>query len=160
MQYMRKRITLSYTYNAQRKGAHYTTDNGRHYINHGELCECIAKDALGYKAHKAGNKLYTEAHDIEDIQASVKSARAALTSARLGDNKQNYIEHFFNTDTAKVYIWAQINGDYIEMFFMSPIEFKTFTILATYWDKHNKRVRFTGSLKQIARCLDIARRAR
>ena len=160
MKYMRRRITLTYTYNARRTGAHYTIDHGKHYINHGELCECIAKDALGYEPYKAGNKLYAQAHDIADLQASVKSPRAALTSARLADNKQDYIEKFFATDTARVYIWTQINGDYIEMFFMNPIEFKTFTFMATYWDKHNKRVRFTGSIKKIAHCLDIVQCAR
>lgn len=160
MQYMRRRIKISYTYNARHAGAHYTIDNGKHYINHGELCECIAKDALGYEPRKADNKLYAQAHDIADLQASVKSPRAALTSTRLADNKQDYIDHFFATDTAKVYIWTQISGDYIEMFFMSPSEFKAFTFIATYWDKHNKRVRFIGSIKKIAHCLDIVQCAR
>lgn len=134
---------LQFEYDGTRKGAKYTLNGGKNWMNHGEYSECLAKSVLGYEAEKDANTAFNMGHDIPEIGASVKSHNCGLTDMKLADNKADFIERFFEmSDPQTTYIWVYDYADMVDIWFMDTEEFKAFTNQFGSWDGYAKKIRF------------------
>lgn len=133
---------LTYTYNADRKGAKYSLD-GEHYMNHGEYAECLAKSVLGFEVHKDANTRFDKGEDIPELNASVKSWNCGLTDMKLGDTYEEFIAKFWEmSNNETTYIWVYDYADMVDLWFMSYAEFQRFVAQFGSWDSHCKKIRF------------------
>lgn len=108
-----------------RHGAPYTID-GKHYFNHGDMVEIVVKSCLGYEARKDGNARFDEASDIMEMRASVKSARATLTSAQIGNDFNSITEAYFSRVHSTTWIYAIVDNGICDMYMMNAQEFRAF----------------------------------
>lgn len=118
-------ITVSYQFDADRKGAKYTFD-GTHYMNAGEWKEAIAKAVLGYIARKDGNTAYNEGSDIPELNASVKSSKASLTNMVLADTFEESVEVYFQNVHSDLFIWVEVVDENAVLYMMNADEFREF----------------------------------
>lgn len=143
-----KKITftknLSYIFNAERKGAKYSINGGQTWMNHGDFCECLAKSVLGYEPKKDANTRNDKGHDIPELNASVKSWNCGLSDRKdLGADRKNYFNNFFATELPNTqYIWVYEYGEFVDLWFMTSDEFKTFVQECGMWDEYCKKIRF------------------
>ena len=77
---MTREINLSYAYDAARKGAKYSINGGKSWLNGGEFAEAAAKAVHGLDAAKDANTRFNEGSDVPEFHASVKSSKASLTA--------------------------------------------------------------------------------
>lgn len=131
------RKNLLYIFEPERKGAKYSIDGGEHFMNHGELCEVLAKSVLGYEPKKDANTRHDKGHDIPELNASVKSHKCGLTDRkdlRTGD-KWEYFNEFFATEKPNtIYIWVYEYGDFVNLWYMNRNEFREFVLNCAKWD--------------------------
>lgn len=144
MKKMTYEINLSYSFEAGRKGSKYSIDGGQHYMNHGEFCEVLAKSVLGFEPKKDANTRNDKGHDIEELNASVKSWNCGLSDRKdLGNDKETFLSNFFATELPNTtYIWVYEYGEFVDLWFMNENEFKDFTSFCSTWDNHCQKVRF------------------
>lgn len=142
---------LTYTFDGTRKGAKYTL-NGTTWMNHGEYAECLAKSVLGYKAEKDANTRFDKGEDIAELNASVKSQNCGLTDMKLGNNREEFLQKFWEMTNEDVqYIWVYDHDEMVDLYYMNLEEFKRFTERFGSWDGYCKKIRFkTCSSKVIA----------
>lgn len=135
---------LSYIYNAERKGAKYSIDGGQKWMNHGDLCECLAKSVLGYEAKKDANTRNDKGHDIPELNASVKSWNCGLSDRKdLGNDAESFFNNFFATELPNTqYIWVYEYSEFVDLWFMTSNEFKAFTKACGMWDNYCVKWRF------------------
>ena len=72
-------MPITYTYNAERKGAHYLIDGRTNYVNGGEFAEIVCKAVRGFEAVKDANTKFDKGSDIEETRTSIKSNGSGLT---------------------------------------------------------------------------------
>lgn len=118
-------ITVSYLFDAERKGAKYTFD-GVHYMNAGEWKEAIAKAVLGYMARKDGNTAYNMGSDIPELNASVKSSKASLTNMVLADTFEESVKTYFANVHSNLFIWVEVVDENAVLYMMNAEEFELF----------------------------------
>ena len=149
--------TLAFTFNADHKGAPYTIDGGAHYMNGGDFAEIALKNALGLPAIKDGNGDFRKVSDVPELSMSVKSSKATLTTAKLGNNADEILANFFPVCASKCFAWVVIVDNIINAYIMDADEFKAFTIEWGRYDADRHVIRFKiSSAKMItwleARC--------
>lgn len=146
-------INLNYTYNANHANAHYTFD-GIHYMNGGDLAECIDKQVRGYEPKKDANVPFDKDSDIPELKLSVKSQRCGLTDRRLADNLQDYIKIFFEKVHSDLFDWVVIIDDKVIIYTMTKKEFRQFVKNFCKWDKHSAKPRFGITSIKMLKWLD------
>lgn len=133
---------LNYIYDSERKNAKYSLDNGVHYMNHGEYCECLVKSVLGYEAKKDANTRYDMGHDIEELKASVKSWGCGLTDRKdMPKTPKQFLKEFWKGEKSEVYIWVFDYADMVDVWYMSRAEFKHFVDTFATWDNYCQKFR-------------------
>ena len=121
------RISLKYTYDPKgHKGAPYFIEGVDGWKNHGDLIEILTKSALGFNPRKDGNTAFDQGDDIPELNASVKSPRFTLTSAKLGTDFDTIYREYFRRRYSNLWIYSSIVGDELVMYFMREAEFKEF----------------------------------
>lgn len=142
-------INVSYFFDANRKGAKYSFD-GKHYMNAGEWKECLAKAARGYANRKDANTPYNVGSDIPELNASVKSGKASLTSMKLANTFEESVEVYFANVHSTLFIWVEVIDETVVCYEMDANTFKQFIYK---WSSLNERgvIRFkASSAKMIA----------
>ena len=134
--------TLSFTFNADHKGAPYTIDGGAHYMNGGDLAEVAFKHALGLPAVKDGNGDFRKVSDVPSLSMSVKSSRGTLTSVKLGNSFNEVIANFFPVCASNRFAWVVIIDNIISAYIMDADEFKDFTMTWGRYDADRHVIRF------------------
>jgi len=136
-------INLTYTFDAGRSGAKYTLD-GVHYMNSGEFAEVVTKSVLGFEAHKDANTSYDKGSDIEELNASVKSSKASLTSMVLADTFEESMNVYFENTHSSLFIYTVVMDETATLYMMNASEFRAFM---TIWAKLNERgvIRFKAT---------------
>lgn len=149
---------LSYIFDANRKNAKYSIDNGNKWMNHGDYCECLAKSVLGYEPRKDGNTRSDRGHDIEEINASVKSWRCGVSDRNdlkaLG-NREDFLYNFFRDELPNTtYIWVNDYEDMVDLYYMTSDEFKAFVDACASWENFSSKIRFSKSINTIVNYLE------
>jgi len=116
-------IPLSYMYDKTHKGAPYSLNEGETWMNHGDLCECMAKAALGYAPIKDGNGSYDKTDDIPELRASVKSSSATVVNKKLGYDFESVKAHYMATVHSTLWIWASLTSEELTLYYMDAKEF-------------------------------------
>ena len=143
--------TLSFTFDASHKGAPYTIDCGAHYMNAGDFAEIAFKHALGLPAVKDGNGDFRKVSDVPSLSMSVKSGKATLTSAKLGNSAQEILANFFSVCASDKFAWIVILDNIINAYIMNAVEFREFTLVWGRYDASRQVIRFkTSSAKMLA----------
>ena len=134
--------TMSYIYEADRKGSKYSIDGGEHYMNHGEYAECLAKHLLGYKAHKDACTAFDKGHDIPEMNASVKSLNCSLSDCKgMPKDPIAFMETFWKRDCSSMFVWVDDYADMVDLWFMDRDEFRQFADRFAVWDKSLEKFR-------------------
>lgn len=115
----------SYTFNSERKGAKYTFD-GEHYLNNGEFIECQYKHCLGYDCKKDGNTPFDMGSDIEQLERSIKSSKAELTSVVLGKDLETSLDCYFERTASMSWAWVVIIDGALIAYVMDSKEYREF----------------------------------
>lgn len=150
---MKKTVALAYTIDKNHKGAPYTFD-GIHYMNNGEFSEAELKACLGLKAKKDANTPYNLGSDIPEYSASVKSSKATLTSARIGNDYITIKNTYFENTASTCWIWVSINGDELTSYTMSKNEFSDFMDAWALFQKDRQVIRFKTESKKMLEWLE------
>lgn len=117
--------TMPYIYNPDRRGAHYSLDEGNSWKNAGELLESIAKFHRGYDYLVNPATSYDNGSDIEELRASVKSSGASLASI-YGSCMKTILNTYFENVHSTLWIYmVQIDSTIIE-YHMTAAEFRAF----------------------------------
>ena len=156
MKKMRKaifNINLNYTYDANRKGAKYTLDN-EHYMNSGEFAEVALKNAFGYEAVKDANTAFDEGSDIEQLQMSVKSSKATLTSVILGKDLKSSLDTYFARTASNQWAWVILIENTLTVYIMNESEFKEFTLNWAYYQTDRMTVRYKSTSGKMIKWLE------
>ena len=143
---------LAFRYDENHSGNHYFF-SGRYY-NAGDLAEIAVKKGLGLPAVKDANARYDETSDLPRYNASVKSSKATLTSARLGDDFEESLETYFKNVKASLWVWVERNGYDFRTYWMSRKEFAEFTRLFARWDNGRKVIRYKTTNKEMIEWLE------
>lgn len=149
---MEKMVMLNkvgYTYDAERKGAHYTF-NGEKWLNAGELKEALLKAALGFTAEKDANTSFDAGSDIETLHMSVKSSKATLTNEILGRDFDTSMETYFARTASTCWAWVTLIDECVVAYVMNADKFMAFT---KEWAAYNKegKIRYKAeSIKMLA----------
>lgn len=147
-------LNMTYTYDPSHKGAPYTMDGGQSWKNHGDLCEIALKSVLGFKAEKDGNGSYDTCSDIEELNTSVKSAKATLVNKVLGDCFDSYLDKYLATVHSNRWAWVTIIDDVVVAYWMDKAEFVEFTKMWAYWTADRKVIRYKDCSSKMLRWLD------
>lgn len=146
------RNVIGFSYDEKHSGNHYLYD-GRYY-NAGDLAEIAVKKGLGLPATKDANNRYDVASDLPKYNASVKSSKATLTSAKLANDFDGTLEVYFKNVKASLWVWVERNGADFRTYWMSRKEFTEFTKLFARWDKNRGVIRFKTTNKEMVRWLE------
>lgn len=141
---------LTYIYNAERTYAKYSLDNGEHWMNHGEYCECLAKSVLGLTAKKDANTAFDAGDDIPELRASVKSSNCGLTECKnMPKNPEDFMEAFWERDKSETFIWVYDYEESVDLWFMNRTEFAEFVNEFAKWDNHCVKYRIKTCANKI-----------
>ena len=142
-------MPITYTYNAERKGAHYLIDGRTNYGNGGEFAEIVCKAIRGFKAVKDANTKFDKGSDIEETRTSIKSSGCGLTDEKLANNKEDFLARYFERTHSTNVDYVVIIDDEVSIYNMDMNEFREFTNEFAKWDKHSEKVRIKTSGKMI-----------
>lgn len=117
---------FSFTYSKDHKGAPYTID-GIHYMNAGELAECIDKACKGFEPVKDANTSFELGSDIEDLHISVKSGKATLTTKKLGTSFDEILANYFKAVPSTSWDWVAVLDEKVFIYNMDRKSFEEFT---------------------------------
>ena len=117
----------SFRFDAERKGAKYSLDNGEHWLNGGEFAEAVFKFALGYEPRKDGNTAFDAGSDIEELSMSVKSSKATLTTEVLGKDMDTSLRTYFERTASTSWAWVIVTDETVTAYIMNAEEFEEFT---------------------------------
>lgn len=151
-----EKVTLAHgiTYaRTAHRGAPYTLD-GAHFLNAGELTEICVKSALGFAPEKEANTSFRLASDIEALRASVKSAKATLTSERLADNFTDALTRYLAETASALWIFAVVNGERVTIYEMGASEFRAFTERWARWEAERGVIRYREASSKMLAWLD------
>lgn len=149
------KININYMYDANHKGAPYTLDGEKHF-NTGDLHEIVTKSVLGFSAEKDANTSFDKGSDIPELFASVKSGKATLTSTVLGSDYTSVKDNYFKYTHSKLWIFAIIIDENINLYFMDKKDFALFMDSFAYFDKSRKVIRFKSASGKMITWLDKA----
>lgn len=119
-------IHLSYTYDATRKGAKYSINGGKSWLNGGEFAEAAAKAAHGLDAAKDANTRFNEGSDVPEFHASVKSSKASLTNMKLADSFEGSIRAYFEQVASSEFWYVTIIDELATIYKMNAKTFERF----------------------------------
>ena len=142
-------MPITYTYNAERKGAHYLIDGRTNYVNGGEFAEIVCKAIRGFEAVKDANTKFDKGSDIEETRTSIKSNGCGLTDEKLADNREDFLARYFERTHSTNVDYVVIIDDEVSIYNMNMNEFREFTNEFAKWDKHSEKVRIKTSGKMI-----------
>ena len=142
-------MPINYTYNAEKRNAHYLIEGIDGYKNGGEFAEIVCKAIRGYKAEKDANTPFDEGSDIEETRTSIKSNACGLTDKKLADNREDFLAEYFRRTHSTNVDYVVIIDDEVTIYNMDMREFKEFTSKFATWDKHSTKVRIKTSGKMI-----------
>jgi len=125
MKYM-KAMNLSYTYDATRKGAKYSINGGKSWLNGGEFAEAAAKAAHGLDAAKDANTRFNEGSDVPEFHASVKSSKASLTNMKLADSFEASLTAYFEQVASSEFWYVTIADELVTIYKMNATKFEKF----------------------------------
>lgn len=131
----------SYRFDADRKGAKYSLDNGEHWLNAGEFAEAVLKFAMGFSPCKDANTAFDAGSDIPELSMSVKSSKATLTSEVLGKDLTTSLNTYFERTASTSWAWVVVADETVTAYIMNAEEFRKFT---EEWASYNteNRVRY------------------
>jgi len=142
-------MPINYTYNAERKGAHYLIEGRTKYVNGGEFAEIVCKVIRGFEGVKDANTKFDEGSDIEETKTSVKSNGCGLTDEKLADNREDFLTRYFERTHSTNVDYVVIIDEEVTIYNMTMEEFREFTSEFAKWDKHSQKVRIKTSGKMI-----------
>lgn len=119
------RLNLSHQYDAKRKGAKYTINNGESHMNEGDFSEVAAKSVLGLSLEKS-NIRFDEGSDVPEYCASVKSSRATLTNVKLADTFEASVQAYFEQTASKEFWYVSIVDNMVTIYRMNAVKFERF----------------------------------
>ncbi len=140
-------MPINYTYNAERKGAHYLVDGRTNYVNGGEFAEIVCKAIRGFEAVKDANTKFDKGSDIEETKTSIKSHGCGLTDEKLADNREDFLAEYFRRTHSTNVDYVDIQNDEVIIYNMDMNEFREFTNEFAKWDKHCEKVRIKTTNK-------------
>lgn len=120
------RINLSYIYDAARKGAKYSINGGKSWLNAGEFMEAIAKAMHGLDAGKDTNTRFDEGSDVPEFHASVKSSKASLTNCKLADDFEGSVRAYFEQVASSEFWYVTIADELVTIYKMNATKFERF----------------------------------
>ena len=118
-------VNLEYTYDPAHAGAPFTLD-GIKYMNRGDLKECLYKATLGLAPVKDGNGRFDTCDDVPETGESVKSAKATLTSVKLGTTYEEIKANYFERAYSKKWVWVVLHDEELITYHMNKEEFSDF----------------------------------
>lgn len=139
--------------NTHRAGAPYTLD-GVHHFNNGDLAEIAVKARLGYAPVKDANTAFDVDSDIPELGASVKSGKATLCSAKLGDDFDTVLANFMARVHSELFIWVIADEVEVEAWQMDAAEFVEFTRKFAGFEADRKVIRYRTSSKALVKWLN------
>lgn len=119
---------LSYIYDATRKGAKYSINNGKNWMNGGEFMEAVAKALFGLDAHKDACTRFDVGSDIPEYAASVKSSAASLTNMKLADTLEASVDAYFIRTASREFWYVTMLEDEITVYRMNAETFRRFLL--------------------------------
>lgn len=125
MKYM-KAMNLSYIYDATRKGAKYSINGGKNWLNGGEFAEAAAKAVHGLDATKDANTRFNEGSDVPEYHASVKSSKASLTNMKLADDFEGSVRAYFEQVASSEFWYVTIADELVTIYKMNATKFEKF----------------------------------
>ena len=147
-------ITINFIYESARRGAKYSFDGGKHWVNAGEAVEIILKACLGYDAEKDANTRFDLGSDIEPIHASVKSPAFTLTSEVIGSNFDEVLSNYFLRTASDKVAYGIIAGDSLIVYWMDMEAFKDYLNEWGTWEASRKVIRGKKLSKGMLNWLD------
>lgn len=138
-------IDISYSYNPNHKGAHYSFDGGATHCNGGEAMEIFTKAGKGYRPVKDANTSYDIDSDIPELSASVKSSKATLVNKYLGADFETSLNTYFANVHSTLWIWAVKIEETLTTYEMNRVEFEEFTRKWAGYDNSRKVIRYKST---------------
>lgn len=123
---MTREINVSFTYDATRKGAKYSINGGKNWLNGGEFAEIAAKAAHGLDATKDANTRFDEGSDVPEFHASVKSSKASLTNMKLADSFEASLTTYFEQTASSEFWYVSIMDELVTIYKMNATKFERF----------------------------------
>lgn len=134
-------IPMAFSYNPERKGAHYTLD-GTHWMNAGQFKQIVRVAGLFGRIEKPDHVPYDVDSDIPELHESIKSSKATLVNMVLGEDMAETLNFYFAHTVSTVHSWVTIVDDDVVTYIMDNIEFRTFTERFASYNKSRKVVRY------------------
>ena len=136
-----RELGINYIYDNSRKGAKYSVNNGKSWINGGEMAEIGTKAVFGIETlEKDANTPFDKGSDIEELEMSVKSSKFTLCCP-IGKTWDETITNYFQRVHSTSWGYAVIIEDEITVYTMNKAEFKEFLETWANWDESRKVVR-------------------
>lgn len=120
------KVNLSYVYDAARKGAKYSINGGKSWLNAGEFMEAVAKAMHGLDAGKDANTRFNEGSDVPEFHASVKSSKASLTNCKLADDFEGSVRAYFEQVASSEFWYVTIMDELVTIYKMNATKFERF----------------------------------
>ena len=120
-----KTIDFEYHFIPEHKGAPFTFDC-IHYMNAGDFKETAFKKVFGYGDRKDANTPFDKGSDIPELNASIKSGKATLTSVNLGNNFDEVKHNYFERVHSIAWIYVTIIDNSLVAYIMNKTEFSSF----------------------------------
>lgn len=120
-------------------------------MNFGDVAEVQTRYILtGIVAPKDGNTAFDKGSDIPELNCSVKSGKATLTSKKLGNSFEEVLENYFQQTASTLWAWYIQIDEHGVVYLMNSNEFAEFTRNFARWDDRRKVIRYkTSSCKMI-----------
>lgn len=123
---MTREINLTYTYDAARKGAKYSINGGKSWLNGGEFMEAVAKALHGLDPRKDANTRFDEGSDVPEFHASVKSSKASLTNMKLADSFEASLAAYFEQVASSEFWYVTTTDELATIYKMNATKFEKF----------------------------------
>ena len=123
---MMSKINVTFLYDATRKGAKYSVNGGKSWLNGGEFAEVVAKAAHGLDATKDANTRFNEGSDVPEFHASVKSSKASLTNMKLADSFDASVTAYFEQTASSEFWYVSIMDELVTIYKMNATKFEKF----------------------------------
>lgn len=142
-----------FSYEPEHRYAPYTFD-GVHYMTAGDMNECQYKHCLGYAAKKDGNTTFDKGSDIPELNRSVKSSRATLTSKPIGHDFESIFASYFATVPSTSWAWIVMVDDTLIAYIMNADEFGTLLRKFAKYQADRNVIRFGQADGKIVKYLE------
>lgn len=136
-----RELGINYIYDNNRKGAKYSVNNGKNWLNGGEMAEIGTKAVFGIDLlEKDANTPFDKGSDIEELEMSVKSSKFTLCYP-IGKSWDETIDNYFQMVHSTRWGYAVIIENEITVYTMDKPEFKEFLENWGTWDKNRNVIR-------------------